>query len=125
MKKCPYCLEKEKYWEKEFQGSSEIQCAFPNWESFNTENWNCWLLDIIREIAEKNYIYNDDIYTSIIPYSDWNLYVSWYKNRWQTLELFDTFSWYYDNKNKTFVFEVLSYEKAFKIAKELEQNKKN
>jgi len=94
MAKCKRCLEKEKEWSKEHD---PIQCAFDNKENiFNTENWNCWTMDVLREKAMDSEIWNQDQYASLIPYEiqldDWSyiisyLYLEWYKSRGRTEKL--------------------------------------
>lgn len=88
MAKCKYCIEKEKNWSK---WSDPIECAFENWV-FSSDNWNCWTMDYLRSMAERNEVWNEDMYASVIPLSfpyDTNeywgyLYLEWYKSRWRT-----------------------------------------
>lgn len=110
---CPYCLAKRKLWGEH---SSPIKCAF-NWEksSFSSDNWNCWLLDILREEAEQNYTYNDDMYGSVIAMSDHPkvefVYLEWYKSRGTTDKLVDMNT-----------LKPLKYKFALEFAKQLEEN---
>lgn len=90
-KPCKYCQEKMKTWSK---WNDPIQCAFTT-GVFTENNWNCWLMDILRDKAEKSEVYNDDMYAWLVPYEYWDpywsnnywfgyLYLEWYKSRWKT-----------------------------------------
>lgn len=89
-KPCKYCIEKQKTWSK---WNDPIECAFITWV-FSDNNWNCWLMDILRDKAGKNEVWNDDMYAWVVPYEiwqlytesyvSWYLYLEWYKSRWKT-----------------------------------------
>lgn len=78
---CSLCIEKKKDW---WDGNSEIRCAFSSWV-FNPDNWNCWTMDSVREEAEKDYLYRDDMYYSVVG----DFLVSWYKSRWTTDDFYN------------------------------------
>lgn len=111
--KCKYCKEKEKLW---WKNNDTIKCAFENWEDFNEDNWNCWLLDYFREYLNDNYIWNNDQYAWLIPYEVknkdnydfWYIYLEWYKSRWKTEKCIDM------ENNKS-----LTLSKAYLIVEEL------
>lgn len=91
-KYCPDCCKKNKTWSK---NDSPIECAFTSsdWH-FMKNNWNCWALDPLREIAESdeyssNCIWTDDIYhfSDVLEhpkYGMWMLILTWYKSRGTT-----------------------------------------
>lgn len=77
---CKYCEERGKTWE----GEDPI-CAFNDDGLFNKENWNCALLNELRELVEFLEIetynkYSEDRIASI-PNEDGFLILSWYKQR--------------------------------------------
>jgi len=88
--KCIHCIEKEKTWSK---WNDPIECAFET-GIFSSDNWNCWTMDILRDKAQQNEIYNDDMYAWLIAYEVWEpfyewyefwyLYLEWYKSRGRT-----------------------------------------
>lgn len=93
--KCIHCIEKEKTWSK---WNDPIECAFES-GVFSENNWNCWTMDILRDMAQKNEVYNDDMYAWLIAYEFidyeksneywevsliWYLYLEWYKQRGKT-----------------------------------------
>ena len=90
MNKCKKCGQ-EKFW-----NGSDITCSFQESDTFG-ENWNCGIVNQIREICELdiygvNKVYCEDQYYATInvdnvDFEDKNmlaLYVSWYKNRGAT-----------------------------------------
>ena len=89
--KCINCIEKEKTWSKD---NDPIECAFKSWV-FSPDNWMCGTMDKLRDIAEKNEVYNDDMYAWLVPYEYWDpywsdnylfgyIYLEWYKSRGKT-----------------------------------------
>ena len=79
--KCKECIIKEVEWDKD---NDPIICAFENWY-FSSDNWNCWIMDILRDKVE--WIYNDDTSAWLLPFKDWFIYLEWYKSRWTTDKL--------------------------------------
>ena len=109
--KCKYCIEKEKTWSED---NSPIECAFEEWQFNWNNNWNCWTMDYLREIAENNSIWNEDQNAWLIPYTyetersfeTWYIYLEWYKTRCSTDKCIDM-----EN------IEDLTLEKAYNIIK--------
>lgn len=75
-----------KHWKKKpSEFIDEPKCAFNVDGSFNTDNWNCALMNKLRDLAELNEVWNDDDYCSIIPIPDYGWAIlKWYKHRGKT-----------------------------------------
>lgn len=83
--KCIYCREKEIDWG---EWNSKIKCAFESW-IFSEDNWNCWMMDKLRDLAEENSIWSDDMNAWIVS-KEWEfIYLEWYKSRWTTDKCID------------------------------------
>lgn len=91
MKPCPYCQARGQDW-----SGDPPRCAFPDAGQtsavigFNPDNWNCALLNKLRQHAELNDLvsYNDDRNACLLrtpvhvwPGSETHVLLSWYKSR--------------------------------------------
>ncbi len=85
---CKFCIERG----KPPNFGSDPQCGFDAGGFFNPKNWNCALLNKLRDIAEeKGLEYRDDMdcgSIGVVPCSgdNWCGYIvmTWYKNRGAT-----------------------------------------
>ena len=82
---CMACEKRGKTW-----NGGDPMCGFPNDSAFDTGNWNCATLNILRGIAEElgQIQCMEDTSIAIIPISDddrdgW-IVLSWYKSRGRT-----------------------------------------
>jgi len=76
---CKYCKNSKKDWE----GSDRV-CAFDEDGNFERENWNCDLINSIRDRLESSdchYNKNDETTLVTIPYEKGYLLMGWYKSR--------------------------------------------
>uniref|UniRef100_A0A6M3X6K6 Uncharacterized protein n=1 Tax=viral metagenome TaxID=1070528 RepID=A0A6M3X6K6_9ZZZZ len=64
----------------------DLVCAFNLNGDFDSDNWNCYLMNQLRDIAEENKVWSDDQYCSIIPYGEGGRFavLYWYKSRGKT-----------------------------------------
>jgi len=76
-----------KHWEKvpECFGSPP-ECAFNKDGSFNPDNWNCGLMDKLRDAAHENEVWSEDEHMAIIPYPNQLKFgiLAYYKSRGRT-----------------------------------------
>lgn len=75
-----------KHWKKiPSNFASQPRCAFNADGSFNSDNWNCALMNKLRDLAEESEVWNEDEYASIIPIPEYGWAILfWYKHRGKT-----------------------------------------
>lgn len=66
------------------------KCAFLN-GVFNTDNWNCSIMNELRDLCE-NVVWSNDQNASLLPIDGFGeytyLFLGWYKNRGRTEQAF-------------------------------------
>lgn len=113
---CKYCKERVKDWE----GQDPI-CGFNEIGDFNKDNWNCAMLNKLRDIAEvENFVtYNsaNENRTATIPHDNGFLIASWYKDRGKTDLIF--------NINNANSVEYITLNNLYNIIDDIEEKLKN
>jgi len=66
--------------------ASAPECAFNEDGSFNPDNWNCFLMNKLREAVGEKEVWSEDQYMTILPFIDDLKFaiLTYYKHRGRT-----------------------------------------